>query len=102
MNETKKYVEICKHPFTPEFERMLEELVIPYVDSEHYNIMLDQTTKIFTERVGWNTCDNVLVLVIQLKSELQAIAEINVMPKKEKEKLKQKYYKKIKQGKQEE
>jgi len=67
MNEIEKYIEICKKPFRPEFEAFIKEKVIPHADMEHWKILMDQANEICLERAGWHTCDNVLMLVDQLK-----------------------------------
>ena len=77
MEKKEKYVEICKNPFRPEFEKMVKEKIIPYSDKEHFSILMDQISEICTERTGWNSCDNILVLITQLKAELECVVEFN-------------------------
>jgi hypothetical protein len=77
MNEKEKYIEICKHPFTPEFEQMIKDKVIPHINKEHWEILMNQASEICSERTGWNNCDNILMLTEQLKVELKVLIEFN-------------------------
>ena len=76
-NEVEKYVEICKQPFKPEFEKMMKEKVIPHVDMTHFKILMEQAGKICIEREVWNNCDNIIMLIEQLKIELKMLIEYN-------------------------
>lgn len=78
MKDKKKYVKICKQPFTPEFEAMIESDVIPNVNKEHFELLMDKVSEICSEKEGWNNCDTLFMLVTQLKAEMMVLIDLNM------------------------